>query len=43
MTPEEQHEARKAGKFPRGILWHVEEPEYCDLYDTVIEKAGGKK
>jgi 2-oxoglutarate ferredoxin oxidoreductase subunit beta len=43
MTPEEQHEARKAGKFPKGILWQVEEPEYCELYDTVIEKAGGNK
>jgi len=43
LSPEEQHKLRKEGKFPRGILWHVEEPEYCELYDTVIEKAGGKK
>jgi hypothetical protein len=34
---------RKQGKFPRGVLWQVEDDEYCDLYDTVIEKAGGKK
>ncbi len=38
MTPEERE-----GKFVRGIIKHVEEPEYCELYDTVIEKAGGKK
>ena len=36
MTEEERQ-----GKFPTGILVEKEQPEYCELYDKVIEAAQG--
>ncbi len=35
-------EEEKAQKLPTGVLRQVEQPEYCDLYDRVIEAAQGK-
>jgi len=35
-------EEERKDKFPTGILRQVEQPEYCDLYDRVIEAAQGK-
>ncbi len=29
----------KVGKFPTGVLKKVDQPEYCELYDKVIEAA----
>ena len=39
---EKLSEEERKGKFVRGIIKHVEEPEYCELYDQVIEKATKK-
>lgn len=39
---DEMSEEEKEGKFPTGILKQVEQPEYCDLYDKVIEAAQNK-
>jgi len=39
---EEMSEEERAGKFPTGILRQVEQPEYCELYDKVIEAAQNK-
>jgi len=36
MTEEERQ-----GKFPTGVLVEKEQPEYCELYDKVIEAAQG--
>jgi 2-oxoglutarate ferredoxin oxidoreductase subunit beta len=30
-------------KFPTGVLREVEQAEYCELYDMVIEAAQGKR
>jgi len=35
-------EEEKKGKFPTGILKQVQEPEYCELYDKVIDAAQNK-
>jgi 2-oxoglutarate ferredoxin oxidoreductase subunit beta len=32
-------EDEQKGKFPVGILKNEDEPEYCELYDKVIEAA----
>ncbi len=32
-------EEEKAGKFPTGVLKKEDKPEYCELYDKVIEAA----
>jgi 2-oxoglutarate ferredoxin oxidoreductase subunit beta len=42
LSPEEQYKLKKEGKFPRGILYHVEEPEYCEEYYKLIERVRGK-
>ncbi len=42
LSPEEQYELRKQGKFPRGILHQVEEPEYCEEYYKLIDRVRGK-
>ncbi len=39
---DEMSEEERAGKFPTGILKQVERPEYCELYDKVIEAAQNK-
>ena len=40
---EKLSDEEKKGKFPLGILHHDKEaPEYCDLYDKVIEAAQNK-
>ncbi|MFA6630558.1 MAG: 2-oxoglutarate ferredoxin oxidoreductase subunit beta, partial [Sulfuricurvum sp.] len=36
-------EEEKINKFPTGVLREVEQAEYCDLYDMVIEAAQGKR
>jgi len=36
---DELNDEEKVGKFPTGILRQVEQAEYCDLYDKVIEAA----
>jgi 2-oxoglutarate ferredoxin oxidoreductase subunit beta len=41
LSPEEQYELKKQGKFPRGILHHVEEPEYCEEYYKLIDRVRG--
>ena len=38
LTPEEQ-----LNKFPTGVLREVVQPEYCDMYEMVIEAAQGKR
>ncbi len=35
-------EEEREGLFPTGILVEKEQPEYCELYDRVIEAAQGK-
>ncbi len=40
---DELSEAEQLNKFPTGILKQVEAPEYCELYDKVIEAAQNKK
>ncbi len=35
-------EEEKVDKFPTGVLKKVEQPEYCELYDKVIEAAQTK-
>lgn len=42
LSKEEQYELKKQGKFPRGILHHVEEPEYTEEYYKLIERVRGK-
>ncbi len=42
LSEEEKYELKKQGKFPRGILHHVEEPEYCEEYYKLIERVRGK-
>jgi 2-oxoglutarate ferredoxin oxidoreductase subunit beta len=39
---DQMSEEERAGKFPTGILKQVERPEYCELYDKVIEAAQNK-
>ena len=39
---DQMSEEERAGKFPTGILKQVEQPEYCELYDKVIEAAQNK-
>ena len=41
LSKEEQYELKKQGKFPRGILHHVEEPEYCEEYYKLIDRVRG--
>ncbi|QCT94592.1 2-oxoglutarate ferredoxin oxidoreductase subunit beta [Caminibacter mediatlanticus TB-2] len=41
LSKEEQYKLKKEGKFPRGILHHVEEPEYCEEYYKMVEKVRG--
>jgi 2-oxoglutarate ferredoxin oxidoreductase subunit beta len=36
-TPEELQD-----KFLIGVLWDIERPEYCQQYDQLIERVGGK-
>lgn len=38
LSPEEQ-----MNKFPTGVLREVEQAEYCEMYDMVIEAAQGKR
>ena len=42
LSKEEQYKLKKEGKFPRGILHHVEEPEYTEEYYKLIERVRGK-
>jgi len=42
LSKEEQYELKKQGKFPRGILHHIEEPEYTEEYYKLIERVRGK-
>ena len=41
LSPEEQYELKKQGIKPRGILHHVEEPEYCEEYYKLIDRVRG--
>jgi len=42
LSEEEKYELKKQGKFPRGILYQKEEPEYCEEYYKLIERVRGK-
>jgi len=41
LSEEEKYELRKQGKFPRGILYQKEEPEYCEEYYKLIDRVRG--
>jgi 2-oxoglutarate ferredoxin oxidoreductase subunit beta len=43
LSEEERYELKKQGKFPRGILYDVEEPEYCEEYYKMVERVRGAK
>jgi 2-oxoglutarate ferredoxin oxidoreductase subunit beta len=42
LSPEEQYKLKQEGKFPRGIIHHKEEPEYCEEYYKLIDRVRGK-
>ncbi len=42
LSEEEKYELKKEGKFPRGILYQKEEPEYCEEYYKLIDRVRGK-
>ena len=42
LSEEERYELKKQGKFPRGILYQKDEPEYTEEYYKLIERVRGK-
>ena len=42
LSQEEQYRLKREGKFPRGILYQTEEPEYCSEYYKLIDRVRGK-
>jgi 2-oxoglutarate ferredoxin oxidoreductase subunit beta len=42
LSEEEKYELKKEGKFPGGILYQKEEPEYCEEYYKLIDRVRGK-
>jgi len=42
LSEEEKYELKLQGKKPRGILYHTEEPEYCEEYYKLIDRVRGK-
>ncbi|GAB6044943.1 2-oxoglutarate ferredoxin oxidoreductase subunit beta [Caminibacter profundus] len=41
LSEDEKYELKKQGKFPRGILYQKEEPEYCEEYYKLVERVRG--